>query len=85
MIWGGELVLANGTPVGQVTSGAWGETLACAVGLAYIRHPGGEVLTPDLIRSASYQVNVGGHLYPATLHLRPPFDPQNHRPKGHYA
>jgi heterotetrameric sarcosine oxidase gamma subunit len=84
MIWGGELVLRDGVPVGQVTSGAWGETLAGAVGLAYIRHPDGEILTPDLVRSGSYQVNVGGDLYPATATLRPPFDPAGDRIKGRY-
>jgi glycine cleavage system aminomethyltransferase T len=83
-LWGGELVLRDGIPVGQVTSGAWGETLGACVALAYIRHPDGRVLTPDLARSGSYQVNVGGDLYPATLRLRPPFDPPNHRPKGLY-
>jgi glycine cleavage system aminomethyltransferase T len=77
-------VLRDGVPVGQVTSGAWGETLAGAVGLAYIRHPDGEILTPDLVRSGSYQVNVGGDLYPATATLRPPFDPAGDRIKGRY-
>ena len=84
MIWGGELVLSGGVPVGQVTSGAWGETLAGAVGLAYIRHPDGEILTPNLVRAGSYQVNVGGDLYPATATLRPPFDPAGDRIKGRY-
>ena len=82
MIWGGELVLRDGAAVGQVTSGAWGETVGGCVGLAYIRHPDGDVLTPDLVRAAGYQVNVGGQLYPATVHLRPPFDPAGHRIKG---
>ena len=58
MIWGGELVLRDGVAVGQVTSGAWGETLGACVGLAYVRHPDGEVLTPDLVRAGEYQVNV---------------------------
>ena len=84
MIWGGELVLRDGAAVGQVTSGAWGETVGGCVGLAYIRHPDGCVLTPDAIRTGEYQVNVGGHLYPATVHLRPPFDPSGHRIKGRY-
>ena len=82
MIWGGELVLRDGVAVGQVTSGAWGEALGGCAGLAYIRHPDGAVLTPDLIRAGSYQVNVGGTLYPATVHLRPPFDPSGTRIKG---
>ncbi len=79
MIWGGELVLRDGVAVGQVTSGAWGEALGACVGLAYIRHPGGDVLTPDVARAGKYEVNVGGRLYPATVHLRPPFDPAGDR------
>ncbi len=39
MIWGGELVLRDGVAVGQVTSGAWGETLGACAALAYLRPP----------------------------------------------
>src|SRR5262249_54740424 len=72
-IWGGELVLRDGVAVGQVTSGAWGATLGGCVGLAYVRHPAGEVLTPDLARAGEYQVNVRGRVHPAAGPLRPPF------------
>jgi len=82
MIWGGELVLRNGIAVGQVTSGAWGEAVRGCVGLAYIRHPDGDVLIRDMVRAGSYEVNVGGRLYPATVHLRPPYDPEGERVKG---
>jgi glycine cleavage system aminomethyltransferase T/glycine/D-amino acid oxidase-like deaminating enzyme len=82
MIWGGELVLRDGVAVGQVTSGAWGEAVGGCVGLAYLRHPDGHVLTPDIVRAGSYQVNTGGRLYPATVHLRPPFDPGGERIRG---
>jgi heterotetrameric sarcosine oxidase gamma subunit len=84
MIWGGELVLRDGVAVGQVTSGAWGEAVGGCVGLAYIRDPDGGPVTPDLARAGSYQVNVGGTLYPAAIHLRPPFDPAGDRVKGRY-
>src|SRR5262249_4729145 len=84
MIWGGELVLRDGVAVGQVTSGAWGETLGACVALAYVRHPDGGVLTPDLVRAGEYQVNVGGRLYPAAVSLRPPFDPAGDRVTGRY-
>jgi 4-methylaminobutanoate oxidase (formaldehyde-forming) len=84
MIWGGELVLRDGVAVGQVTSGAWGETLGACAGLAYLRDPDGGVLTADAIRTGTYQVNVGGDLHPATVTLRPPFDPSGHRIRGHY-
>ena len=42
MMWGGELLLRDGEPVGQVTSAAWGETVGAAVGLAYLRDPAGD-------------------------------------------
>ena len=70
--------------VAKLASGAWGETLGACVALAYIRHPDGDVLTPGLARSGSYQVNIGGDLYPATVHLRPPFDPTASRLRGRY-
>ncbi|MFY9773022.1 MAG: FAD-dependent oxidoreductase [Trebonia sp.] len=82
MIWGGELVLRDGIAVGQVTSGAWGEAVRGCVGLAYIRHPDGDVLIRDMVRAGTYEVNVGGRLYPATVHLRPPYDPEGERVKG---
>ena len=84
MIWGGELVLRDGVAVGQVTSGAWAAALGACAGLAYLRDPSGAPLTADTIRSGTYQVNVGGQLYPAAVSLRPPFDPAGLRVKGQY-
>jgi 4-methylaminobutanoate oxidase (formaldehyde-forming) len=82
MMWGGELVLRDGAPVGQVMSGAWGETLGAAVGLAYVRHPAGDVVTPGYLREGMYQVNIGGEIRPASVHLRPPYDPAGTRVRG---
>ena len=84
-LWGGELVLRDGVPVGQVTSGAWGEALGAPVGLAYVRHPAGEVVTTDHLGSGSYEVNAGGVVVPATVSVRPPFDPAGVRVKGRAA
>jgi glycine cleavage system aminomethyltransferase T len=77
-------VLRDGVAVGQVTSGAWGETLGGCVGLAYVRHPAGQVLTRDAATAGAYQVNVGGRLYPAAVSLRPPLDPAGDRTRGRY-
>jgi 4-methylaminobutanoate oxidase (formaldehyde-forming) len=83
MMWGGELVLRDGNPVGQVMSGAWGQALGASVGLAYVRHhQGGSVVTPAYLREGSYQVNIGGDIRPATVHLRPPYDPAGTRVRG---
>jgi glycine cleavage system aminomethyltransferase T/glycine/D-amino acid oxidase-like deaminating enzyme len=79
MMWGGELILRDGVAVGQVTSAAWGETLGASVGLGYLRHPAGEAVTADFIRSGAYQVDIGGTVGPVTVGLRPPFDPAGER------
>jgi glycine cleavage system aminomethyltransferase T/glycine/D-amino acid oxidase-like deaminating enzyme len=75
MLWGGELVLRDGVPAGQLTSGAYGATLGAAVGLAYVRDPGGGAVTAGFVSGGRYEVNVGGQLVAATAHLRPPYDP----------
>ena len=75
MMWGGELLLRDGEPAGQLTSGAWGESVGAAVGLAYLRDPTGGVVTPGYARSGRYEVNVGGRVVGATVGLRPPYDP----------
>jgi 4-methylaminobutanoate oxidase (formaldehyde-forming) len=81
-MWGGELVLRDGVAVGQVMSGAWGEALGAYVGLAYVRHPDGGVVTAAHLREGSYQVNVAGDIHPVTVHLRPPYDPAGTRVRG---
>jgi heterotetrameric sarcosine oxidase gamma subunit len=82
MLWGGELLLRDGVPVGQLTSAAWGEAVGRPVGLGYVQHPAGDVVAPEFLRTGRYQVNAGGDVYPATLSLRPPFDPAGARVRG---
>ena len=78
MLWGGELVLRDGVPVGQVTSAAWGETVGGCVGLAYVADPSG-VTSREWAASGAYAVNVGGAVRPVTVSLRAPYDPDNLR------
>ena len=75
MMWGGELVLRDGQPAGQVTSAAWSATLGRAVSLAFTRDPAGGGVTAGWVRSGTYQVNVNGTPHAATAGLRPPYDP----------
>jgi glycine cleavage system aminomethyltransferase T/glycine/D-amino acid oxidase-like deaminating enzyme len=78
MLWGGELVLRDGVPVGQVTSAAWGETVGGCVGLAYVADPSG-MTSREWAASGAYAVNVGGSVRPVTVSLRAPYDPDNAR------
>lgn len=77
MLWGGELLLREGRPVGQVTSAAWGETLGGCVGLGYVQ-PGGVVTLAD-VRAGEYTVNAGGRTAPLRVSTRPLHDPDNTR------
>src|SRR3954467_14136748 len=78
MLWGGELVLRDSRPVGQVTSAAWGATLGACVGLAYVADPAG-VTSTGWVDAGSYAVDVGGTVCPAVVGRRPPYDPDNLR------
>ncbi|MCW2854299.1 MAG: dependent oxidoreductase, partial [Nocardioides sp.] len=70
MLWGGELVLRDGTPVGQVTSAAWAATVGSSVGLALLRHDG--PVTSDWLASGEWRVDVGGELVVLGLSLEAP-------------
>ena len=70
MLWGGELLLRDGLPAGQVTSAAWGATVGSCVGLAY--HRVDARVTADLLSSGRYEVDVAGTLVPVRLSLTAP-------------
>jgi 4-methylaminobutanoate oxidase (formaldehyde-forming) len=70
MLWGGELVLRDGKPVGQVTSAAWGETVGACVGLAFVRRD--EAVTSDWLETDGFRVDVGGELFDVRLSLSAP-------------
>jgi len=70
MLWGGELLLLDGAPVGQVTSAAWGGTLGSCVGLAYVRHDG--PVRQDWLDRDGFEVDVAGVRHVVRLSLRAP-------------
>ncbi len=77
MMWGGELVLRDGTAVGQVTSAAWSDTLGTCVGLAYVSRRDRAPVTTDDLKQGVYQIDVAGVRHPASLSVRALFDPSN--------
>ena len=70
MLWGGELVLRDGAPAGQVTSAAWGETVGSCVGLAYLRHDA--AVTSDWLAEGGFEVDVAGERFPVRVTLAAP-------------
>jgi glycine cleavage system aminomethyltransferase T len=77
MMWGGELLVRDGVACGQVTSAAWSATFGTCVGLAYLWRSDRGAVIADFVKSGRYEVNVGGSVHPATVSLRPLYDPSN--------
>jgi len=80
LLWGSEGVYKDGQWVGYVLAGAFGHTLGTSVGLASIDHANG--VTADWLESGGFTVTIAGSSYPATLSLRPFYDPDRTRVSG---
>ena len=82
MVWGGELLVRDGVPAGQATSGAWGATLGTGVGLAWVHAADGATADAAYVRAGDYELDVGGRRVPVSVSLRPLFDPAGERIKA---
>jgi 4-methylaminobutanoate oxidase (formaldehyde-forming) len=80
LMFHGEVVYRDGVPVGYVRAASYGHTLGGAVGLAMIET--GEPVTPDVINSGTWEIDVAGSRFPAAASLRPMYDPDNSRIKA---
>ena len=73
---GGEpIFLPDGTPVGQVSSGAYGYSVGQSLAIAYLK---AESATPGQV----LQVAILGRAHDARVLAAPPFDPQGLRLRG---
>jgi 4-methylaminobutanoate oxidase (formaldehyde-forming) len=70
MLWGGELVLRDGEPAGQVTSAAYGATVGSCVALGYVRHDA--PVTSAWLAEGRFEVDLAGVRIPVTATLRAP-------------
>jgi 4-methylaminobutanoate oxidase (formaldehyde-forming) len=79
-----EIVRCDDRPCGYLRAASYGHTLGGAVGLAMIeadRVTGG-VIDGKTIAAARWDVDIAGRRYPATVSLRPLYDPDNKRIRG---
>lgn len=77
---GGELILRNGEPAGEVTSAAYGHTLGGIVALGYVGIRG--AATSAELLSARYELDIAGERVPVKASLKAPYDPANARVKA---
>jgi glycine cleavage system aminomethyltransferase T len=69
--WGGEPILREGKPVGELTSAGWSTTLNRMVGMGYVRSQAPIDLA--WIKAGKYAVDIAGAVGSATLLTRPAF------------
>ena len=75
---GGELILRNGAPVGEVTSAAYGHTLNAIVALGFVATNGAG---PDLL-DANFELDIAGDRVPVQASLKAAYDPAGTKVKG---
>jgi len=76
----GEIILRDGRPVGEVRAGSYGWTLGGAVGLAMVGSDG--PVTREWLDAGEWTVDIAGRRWPATVSLRPMYDPTSARVTG---
>jgi 4-methylaminobutanoate oxidase (formaldehyde-forming) len=69
--WGGEGILRDGEPVGEVTSAGWSAALGRAVAMGYVRASG--PIDRAWVLAGRYEVDIAGVRVPVTVQARPPF------------
>lgn len=80
MLHHAEIVYRNDKPVGDVRAGSYGHTLGGAVGLAFLTP--GEAINKAYLEEGTWEVDIAGTRYPATVSFRPMYDPKMERIKA---
>ncbi|MFP6665187.1 MAG: FAD-dependent oxidoreductase [Deltaproteobacteria bacterium] len=76
-LFGRETIYRNGERVGFLSSGGFGHTIGCGIGLGYV--VAAQTLNNEFLDTGDYELDVATHRFAAQLHRRPLYDPQNKR------
>jgi heterotetrameric sarcosine oxidase gamma subunit len=79
MMYHNEPIYRNGELVGYTSSAMYGHSLGAAVSLGYVKCDDG--VTPEWLKSGSYQIEIAGERYAADVSLAPLYDPKALRVK----
>jgi 4-methylaminobutanoate oxidase (formaldehyde-forming) len=69
--WGGEPVLRDGAPVGEVTSAGYSRRLGRVVVMAYVR--GAVPVTREHVLAGKYEIDIAGTRFAAAAQAKPVF------------
>jgi glycine cleavage system T protein len=73
-----EPIWRNGQLVGRTTSGMFGHTVGQPLAMGYIEREG-DCITTEWINAGAYELEVAAERVPASVSLRPFYDPSNGR------
>jgi 4-methylaminobutanoate oxidase (formaldehyde-forming) len=82
LLWGGETLLRDGRPVGDLSSAGYGHTVGASVGLGYVKRGDGSAIDAAWLGGGNFEVDLAGVRHKAKLSLRCPYDPAGERIKG---
>ena len=77
---GGELILRDGAPAGEVTSAAYGHSLQAVVALGYVKTGGAAIDAAFL--GAKFEIDIAGDRVPVRASLKALYDPTGAKVKG---
>jgi glycine cleavage system T protein len=77
LLFHNEPILRDGKVVGRITSGSYGHTLGRAVGMGYLERKEG--VDNEFVESGRYEVEVATDRHPASVSLKPLYDPKGER------
>ncbi len=80
VLQGRETILRNGEPVGWLTSGNWGHTIAKNIGYGYVRHSQG--VSDEYLTSGTYELEVACERFACILETTVLYDPELERVKA---
>ncbi|XP_070532336.1 sarcosine dehydrogenase, mitochondrial-like [Ptychodera flava] len=79
-----EAIWRNGHAVGFLRTAQFAFALGKTIAYGYVHHPEGGVVNNAYLKEGEYHIESMGELFPATFHVRSPFDPKNMRIQGVY-
>ncbi len=82
LLWGGETLLRDGRPVGDLTSAGYGHTVGASVGLGYAKRADDRAIDAGWLETGRFEVDLAGVRLAARVSLKPPYDPTGARIKG---
>ena len=75
-----EPIWRDDTIVGSITSGGYGHRVGASLGMGYVSHPDG--VDAGFLNSGTFEVEVAGERYPASVQFKGFYDPTNARIRG---